>query len=322
MLSYRNICDKGQSLPISAGIFIPWRNMTAPARKSLPPRPATWRVARHAFRVAAVSLALYLGFAYAVTPEFWTHHEHQPGLAHRPMVTATAQGIPGDPINVGLAGAQNEIIEAMDRAGWHPADAITLLTSFDIGKSVVLNRAYPAAPVSSLFYEGRRQVLAFEKADGVSARRRHHVRFWPALTSGVEGRPVWLGAASFDRGVGISHYTGQITHHIGPDLDAERSLIIADLTAAHVLTTIYQVSGIGPTANGRNGGGDRYFTDGEVAIGVLTPQSQIQAAAPDILPDAPAVTAKNRIWAFFLDIGRRIHLVPDQSQGSDEPFED
>ncbi|MDR3463924.1 MAG: LssY C-terminal domain-containing protein [Beijerinckiaceae bacterium] len=293
--------------------------MTVPAPEFPPRRPALSRTALHAIRVVAVGLVLYLGFAYAVTPELWTHHEHQPGLAHRPMVTVTAQGIPGDPINVGLTGAQDEIIAAMDQAGWHPADAITLSTSLGIGKSVVLNRAYPDAPVSSLFYDGKRQVLAFEKADGVSARRRHHVRFWPVLTSGAEGRPVWLGAASFDRGVGISHYTGQITHHIGPDLDAERALVIADLTAAHVLTTIYQVSGIGPTANGRNGGGDPYFTDGDVAIGVLTAQSETQAAAPDHLPDAPAVTAKNRFWAFFADLARRIRPA---SQDSDGSFED
>jgi hypothetical protein len=283
--------------------------------------PAVSRVARLALRVAVAGGVLYFGFAYALTPELWAHHNHQPGLAHRAMVTATAQGIPGDPINIGLVGGQSDIVDAMDRAGWHPADAITMVTSFNIGKSVVLNRAYPAAPVSSLFYEGKRQALAFEKADGVSARRRHHVRFWPALTSGTEGRPVWLGAASFDRGVGISHYTGQITHHIGPDLDAERSLLIADLTAAHVLTTIYQVSGIGPTANGRNGGGDPYFTDGEVAIGVLAPQSQAHTGAPQTLADPPAVTAKNRIWAFLASIGRRLHLAPDRSQGSDEPFE-
>ena len=34
----------------------------------------------------------------------WTHHEHQKGLAGLEMVTRTAQGIPGDPINVGLIG--------------------------------------------------------------------------------------------------------------------------------------------------------------------------------------------------------------------------
>ncbi len=47
-----------------------------------------------------------------------------------------------------------------------------------------------------------------------------------------DGAPLWLGSASFDKGVGLSHDTGQITHHIGPDVDAERDNLIADLEKA------------------------------------------------------------------------------------------
>ena len=61
------------------------------------------------------------------------------------------------------------------------------------------------------------------KADGTSADHRHHVRFWKVLDQGEEKRPVWLGDATFDRSVGVSHYTGAITHHIDADIDAERS---------------------------------------------------------------------------------------------------
>ena len=42
--------------------------------------------------------------AYIVLPGLWTHYEHQKGLANLPMVTRTGQGIPGDPMNVGLIG--------------------------------------------------------------------------------------------------------------------------------------------------------------------------------------------------------------------------
>ena len=69
-----------------------------------------------------------------------------------------------------------------------------------------------------------------------------------------------------DRGVGVSHYTGAITHHIGPDLDAERALLAADLEDAGMVEAKYQVTGIGPTMAGRNGGGDLYYTDGEIWV--------------------------------------------------------
>jgi len=133
----------------------------------------------------------------------------------------------------------------------------------------VLDRPDLDAPVSPLLFEGRQQDLAFEKAVGKSADERHHVRFWQTKSSGADGQPLWLGSASFDRGVGFSHDTGQITHHIAPDVDAERDLVIGDLQAAGQLSSTYEIAGIGATRTGRNGGGDPYFTDGKALIGVL-----------------------------------------------------
>ena len=116
--------------------------------------------------------------AYVVLPWAWTHYEHQNGLAGLPMVTRTSQDIPGDPLNVGLVGSQEDLVRAMHAAGWSPADPITLRTSLEIAGSVVLDRPYRDAPVSPLFYQGRREDLAYEKEVGSSADRRHHVRFW------------------------------------------------------------------------------------------------------------------------------------------------
>jgi len=96
----------------------------------------------------------------------------------------------------------------MPAAGWYPADPVTLRSSIEIAGSVLLDRPYRAAPVSPLFYLDRREDLAFEKPDGNSADQRHHVRFWKVLDQGEEKRPVWLGAVTFDRSVGVSRYTG------------------------------------------------------------------------------------------------------------------
>src|SRR5260370_32500601 len=86
--------------------------------------------------------------------------------------------------------------------------------------------------VSPLYYNGKKEQLAFEKPDGRSADKRHHVRLWLVLEKGTDGRPVWLGSVTFDRGVGLSHDTGQVTHHIGPDIDADRDLLMRDLREA------------------------------------------------------------------------------------------
>ena len=84
-------------------------------------------------------------------------------------------------------------------------------------------------------------------------------------------RPLWLGSATFDASVGLSHRTGQITHHIAPDIDAERDALLRGLAAADELVREYQVTGVGEMLWGRNGGGDRYFTDGELWVGTISP---------------------------------------------------
>ncbi|MGE5157266.1 MAG: LssY C-terminal domain-containing protein [Gemmatimonas sp.] len=244
-------------------------------------------------------IAILLGYtslAYIVLPAFWTHYEHQKGLATMPMVTRTAQGIPGDPINVGLIGDAREVLCAMNAAGWFPADPVTLRSSIEIAGSVLLDRAYKDAPVSKLFYLGRREDYAFEKPAGKSADRRHHVRFWKVMDKGQENRPVWLGAVTFDKGVGVSHFTGAITHHIDADIDAERDLLARDLENAGMVTAKYQVTGVGLTLTGRNGGGDLYYTDGEVWVLRLVEACQKRTGAVTVIPSPPATELKDQIW--------------------------
>jgi len=247
--------------------------------------------------VIAALIAAYLSLAYLILPFAWSHYEHQPRLAAAPMVTRTAQGIPGGPLNVGLAGSREDVVRAMHEAGWFPADPVTLKSSVEIIGSVLLDRPYHSAPVSPLYYQDRKEDLAFEKPSGTSADRRHHVRFWQVLDKGEEGRPVWLGSVTFDRGVGLSHDTGAVTHHIAPDIDAERDGLIGDLVKAGMVEALYQVTGVGATLNGRNGEGDRYFTDGEIHFARLVAGGKKTSALPVILNSPALVRLKDQLWA-------------------------
>jgi LssY C-terminus len=246
--------------------------------------------------------AIYLALAYLVTPTYWRHYDHQIALADKPMVTTTSLGIPGDPLNVGIEGDRADLICALVAACWRPADPITMMSSLEIASSVLLRRAYQAAPVSPLFWDGRRQDLAFEKPSGISPSRRNHVRFWLALPKGDNGLPVWLGSATYDRSVGLSHYTGQITHHIAPDVDAERDLLMNDLSASGHVAAIYQVSGVGPTLFARNGGGDPYFTDGEIKIARLRPGCESSGAPPAMLPTTQEAAARGTMFGWVAKV--------------------
>ena len=44
-----------------------------------------------------------------------------------------------------------------------------------------------------------------------------------------------------------------------------------------MVDSAYEIAGVGPTLNGRNGGGDPYFTDGEALIAVLSPECRERA---------------------------------------------
>jgi hypothetical protein len=247
-------------------------------------------------KAASLVVLIWLLAAYLILPLAWRHFEHHRVLELAPKTSVTAQGIPGDPLNLAVIGSEEGLVQAMLRAGWDPADPVTMKSSLHIAGSVLLRRPYLDAPVSSLFVFGRKQDLAFEKPAGRSASRRHHVRFWRSAELGKGDLPLWLGAATYDRSVGFSHRTAQVTHHIGPDIDAERNHVIIDLIKTGAVARLFQVTGVGPTLLGRNGGGDRYFTDGELTVAVLA-----HADAPGRLPerlDNPAVVQiKDQLWS-------------------------
>jgi hypothetical protein len=254
------------------------------------------RLLVRASKILGALVVAWLALAYLILPTLWRHYEHQPALEDAPKATRTAQGIPGDPLNVGLIGTERELVRAMLGSGWDAADPVTLRSSIGIARSVLRDRPYADAPVSPLFVFGRKQDLAFERPAGRSASHRHHVRFWRATEYGRGGTPLWIGAVTYDRSVGLSHRTGQVTHHIGADIDAERDGLFAGLAGGGWLAEEFQVTGVGATLLGRNGGGDRYFTDGELTIGVLG-KDRSPDGSPSRLGNPVPVRIKEQLWS-------------------------
>lgn len=226
------------------------------------------RRTRRLLLLGSALVAIWLLVAYVIVPLVWrTDSSRHPGIADAPRITHTANGIPGDPLNIGLVGSEADVVHAMAVAGWDPADPITFRTSLRIVVASVIRRPDDDAPVSDLYLFGRKQDLAHEQPVGDSPRQRHHVRFWQSETLD-QGRPLWFGAATFDERVGLSHRTGQVTHHIGPDIDAERDRIVAQLQKAGEAQEIYWVNGF-QKSEGKNGGGDPWHTDGRLSVAVL-----------------------------------------------------
>jgi hypothetical protein len=87
-----------------------------------------------------------------------------------------------------------------------------------------------------------------------------------------------------------------VTHHIAADVDAARDFVIDTLVKAHKAEARYQITGVGPTLNGRNGGGDHYFTDGEIGFVRLAATHDLHPGPPIILADPPMVSMKNALF--------------------------
>ncbi|MFO0946718.1 MAG: LssY C-terminal domain-containing protein [Planctomycetota bacterium] len=224
------------------------------------------RVAKLVFLI----LIVYFVAAYLMTPFAWkTYERHHPAIDDAPRITHTGSGIPGDPLNVGVVATEAQLKAVMIQAGWGPADALSFKSCIEIADATVLRRPYADAPVSNLYLWGRKQDLAFEKPIGHDPRKRNHVRFWRSEKLDEDGRPLWIGSATLDVRVGFSHTTGQITHHISPDVDAERDLLLKDIQGTGDIANVYWIDDFQTVRKGHNGGGDPYYTDGRLGIAVV-----------------------------------------------------
>jgi len=233
-------------------------------------------------RIVAGVAAGYLIVAYIVLPQIgeWKAQDH-PDLIDGARLVHTAKGLPGDPLNISLVGNEEDVIRALNAAGWRPADALSFSSSVRIAVDTVFDKPDPNAPVSNLYLFGRKEDLAFEKPIGNSPKERHHVRLWRSDKQDG-GRPMWMGAATHDVGVELSSTTAEVTHRISPDVDAERDLLLADLTTAGRLSGTRWIAGYHKELHGRNGGGDPWHTDGRLAVAsLLTGQGSLGMQGQD-----------------------------------------
>jgi hypothetical protein len=204
----------------------------------------------------------------------------------------TEVGVLGDPINLALDGTEADIHAAMTQAGWVRADELTIRSSWGIVVSSMLRRPYPAAPVSSLFLFGQRQAFAYQQEVDGNASQRHHVRFWPVppgwkLPGGFE--VGWLAAATYDKAVGVSLFTLQVTHRVDADIDIERNYVLDTVRYAEPRASLRVIADYTNAFTTRNGGGDVVRTDGNLPVLDLT---RVRAQQPD--QAEPAADALSR----------------------------
>lgn len=214
-------------------------------------------------------IPMYLLLAYLILPRVHT------GLSRIYLPdyfigrTRTREGILGDPVNLALLGEEAQIHAAMRQAGWTAADPITNRSSWKIITTTLTRKSYPEAPVSDLFVFSKRQDFAYQREVDGNPAQRHHVRFWKAPEGWLlpGGHKVdWVAAGTYDRKVGFSLFTLQVTHKIEKNTDIERDFIVHSVESANPSASTHVIKDFSTGYHARNGGGDSIETDGDLPI--------------------------------------------------------
>ena len=179
----------------------------------------------------------------------------------------TREGLLGDPVNIAIFGEEAQIHQAMEAANWHRADEVSLTSSWRIIMSTVTRKSYPDAPVSPLYLFGNIQSFTYQQEVAGNPAKRHHVRFWACpegwLLPGGH-KADWLAAGTYDRSVGLSLFTLQVTHKIDADTDIERDHIIKTVIDAVPTASVTVIENFSTGYHSVNGGGDAIETDGNL----------------------------------------------------------
>jgi len=174
----------------------------------------------------------------------------------------------GDPFNVLLLGTWAEIDSAFRAAGWLPAQKRSVLAVTREVTAAIASRPAITAPVSTQYFEGRPQDLAYELA-GPNVRIRHHIRIWLLDSLSL----VWVGAANKDVGVIFKPWEPQATHRIEPHIDWERDRVVRDVEASGCGDLLDYMRLPGAVTEARNVSGQKVVSDGRTAVVRLRPCS-------------------------------------------------
>ena len=231
---------------------------------------------RHRRIEYAPGVELTLRLTAALSLDAWPLQQEVPpaapvvltALAEAPLHAVTARDhVQADVITLALVGSEAEVTESFRAAGWTTPERSSIRAALKTLAAAARGSGFDAQPVSTLELDGRSPTLAFEKVVN-SMAKRHHLRIWPWGTL-VQGRQLWLVAATRDDGILLSRARRTFTHRVDPHIDVERQKVVDDLSAAGAVTGQSFMSRTVPTQVLVNDGATPVVTDWRLAVLVL-----------------------------------------------------
>jgi len=188
-----------------------------------------------------------------------------------PRRVVDAQGNAGDNTNFVVVGDEKKVLAAFEAAGWVKVDRDRDDAILHGVLSVFNKQAYVELPMSELMLFGRVQDYGLAHAEPIAVvAQRHHLRLWKAPFT-VEGKELWVGAATHDIGFDRDQRNNGVTHRIDPDVDLEREFVGQSLDETGLVAGLSYSDPSQPSKEARTATGATFHSDGRMLVIQLAP---------------------------------------------------
>ena len=183
-----------------------------------------------------------------------------------PRRVGDKQGNPGDMVNFLILGSEAAMQKVFTSAGWVKVDADVKDTVLHGFLESMSKESYLTMPMSQLYLFGRPQDYGWAHAEPISVvRTRNHLRIWKTPFQ-VNGKMLWVGAATHDIGFERDQRNNGVTHKIDPDIDLERDYVEKTLASTGLVAQISHFLPDNPLQEAKTATGGSFHSNGQVLI--------------------------------------------------------
>ena len=173
---------------------------------------------------------------------------------------------PGDMVNFLIIGSQGAMEKVFTTAGWVKVDANVKETVLNGFLASMSKESYLTMPMSPLYLFGRQQDYGWAHAEPIAVvASRNHLRTWKAPFV-VDGRTLWVGAATHDVGFEKDQRNNGLTHKIDPNIDLERDYVEKTLTSTGLVAEVIHILPLNPMQEARTATGGSFHSNGQVLV--------------------------------------------------------
>jgi LssY-like putative type I secretion system component LssY len=174
------------------------------------------------------------------------------------------EGREGDMLNLILIAQKEDLERAFEQAGWVRVDKSKPAVIF--WHLLCQRTHYTKLPMAKYYVFGRVQDYSYAMPDPASIlTRRHHLRIWRTDYE-VDGKPIWVGAATHDVAIVIEKRRVRFDHRIDPRVDAERDFIASNLAETLLVTHKEYLASADPVFEAQTTRGQTYYSDSRMVL--------------------------------------------------------